>query len=223
MTPSKSKKRQSLESGWIDISVPVIDRMPRWPGDPEVLITRISDMDSGDDDNLTHISMCAHTGTHMDAPLHFRKSGKPIDKMPLSATIGKARVIEIRDKEFITEKEIRPYRIRNGERVLFKTGNSKRRWDNKPFMKKFVHLSTGAAEFLSERKVQTIGIDYLSIGGYEGNVVEVHNIILKAGIWVIEGLNLSKIKPGDYELNCLPIKLAGADGAPCRALIRKVQ
>lgn len=223
MTSSNSKKRQSLSNGWIDISVPLKSGMARWPGDPEVKIKRINDINTGDEDNLTHISMCAHTGTHMDAPLHFRKSGKPIDKMPLSATIGKSRVIEIRDKEFITEKEIRSHRIRKGERILFKTGNSKTRWDNKPFMKKFVHLSTGAAEFLSERKVRTIGIDYLSIGGYEGNVVEVHNIILKAGIWVIEGLNLSKIEPGEYELNCLPIKLTGADGAPCRALIRKVQ
>jgi arylformamidase len=223
MTTNRRKKCKSLDNGWIDISVPIKNGMPRWPGDPEVQITRISDMDRGDDDNLTYISMCAHTGTHMDAPLHFRKSGKPIDKMPLSAAIGKARVIEIRDKELITVEEIRPNRIRKGERILFKTGNSKRRWDNKPFMKKFVHLSTCAAEFLSERKVRTIGIDYLSIGGYEGNVVEVHNIILKSGIWVIEGLDFSKIKPGDYELNCLPIKLTGADGAPCRALIRKFQ
>jgi len=222
MAPNKSKKHQSQDSGWIDISVPLKSGMARWPGDPEIRITRINDMDRGDDDNLTHISMCAHTGTHMDAPLHFRKSGKPIDKMPLSAAIGKARVIEIRDKEFITVDEIRPYRIRIGERILFKTKNSNKRWDNKAFMKKFVHLSTEAALYLSERKVQTIGIDYLSIGGYDGNVIEVHNIILKAGIWVIEGLNLSRIVPGDYELNCLPIKLSGADGAPCRALIRKV-
>jgi len=89
-------------------------------------------------------------------------------------------------------------------------------------MKKFVHLSIEAAKFLSERKVQTIGIDYLSIGGYGGNVVQVHDIILKAGIWVIEGLNLSKIVSGNYELNCLPIKIAGADGAPARALIRRI-
>ena len=89
-------------------------------------------------------------------------------------------------------------------------------------MKKSVHLSTEAATFLVERGVQTIGIDYLSIGGYNGNVIEVHNTILKAGIWVIEGINLYKILPGNYELICLPIKISGADGAPSRALIRQI-
>ncbi len=222
MTQTKNKNYQSLETGWIDISVPLSNGMAYWPTDPEVQIKRIHDMKDGDQDNLTHISMCAHSGTHMDAPCHFRKSAKTIDKMPLTAAIGKARVIEITDKEFITVEEIRPYRIRKGERILFKTKNSRSRWDNKPFMKKFVHLSTEAATFLVERGVQTIGIDYLSIGGYNGNVIEVHNTILKAGIWVIEGINLYKILPGNYELICLPIKISGADGAPSRALIRQI-
>jgi arylformamidase len=222
MTQTRNKNYQSLETGWIDISVPLSNGMAYWPTDPEVQIKRIHDMKDGDQDNLTHISMCAHSGTHMDAPCHFRKSAKTIDKMPLTAAIGKARVIEITDKEFITVEEIRPYRIRKGERILFKTKNSRSRWDNKPFMKKSVHLSTEAATFLVERGVQTIGIDYLSIGGYNGNVIEVHNTILKAGIWVIEGINLYKILPGNYELICLPIKISGADGAPSRALLRAI-
>jgi len=158
----------------------------------------------------------------MDAPSHFRKSGISIDKMPLTAAIGKARLIEITDNEFIKVEEIRPHRIHSGERILFKTKNSKRRWDNKPFNKKFVHLSIEAAEFLADRKVRMIGIDYLSIGGFEGNVIEVHNTILKAGIWVIEGLDLSNIRPGYYDLVCLPIKIADSDGAPARALVRQI-
>jgi len=166
MMQNKNKSYKSLEDGWLDITVPLTNGMAYWPTDPKVQIKRIHDMKDGDQDNLTHLSMCAHSGTHMDAPCHFRKSGKAIDKMPLSAAIGKARVIEITDKELITVEEIRPHRIRKGERILFKTSNSKTRWDNKPFMKKFVHLSIEAAKFLSERKVQTIGIDYLSIGGY---------------------------------------------------------
>jgi arylformamidase len=222
MAINNTKIYQKSDGGWIDISVLLQNGMACWSGDPELEITKIHDMKSGDGDSLTHISMCAHTGTHMDAPVHFIKSGKSIDKMPLAAAIGKARVIEISDKECITVEEIRSQRILKGDRILFKTNNSRKKWNKKPFMKKFVHLSTGAAQFLAERKVQTIGIDYLSIGGYEGNVTDVHNIILKAGIWVIEGLNLSNIKPGDYKLICLPIKIAGADGAPCRALIRPV-
>lgn len=222
MSQTKNKIYKSLEDGWIDVSVPLSSQTVNWPSDPKVEIKRIHDMKDGDEHNLTHISMCAHTATHMDAPCHFRKSAKSIDKMPLTAGVGKARVIEISDKESITVEEIRPYRIRKGERILFKTRNSRSRWDNKQFMKNFVHLSTEAATFLAERQVQTIGIDYLSIGGYEGNSTQVHNIILKAGIWVIEGLNLSKIKPGKYELICLPIQISGADGAPARALLRAV-
>jgi len=218
----KSKKSSLPTSGWMDISVPLSDGMLHWPEDPPIEIKRVIDMKNGDEYNLTHVSMAVHTGTHMDAPCHFRRSGISIDKMPLTASVGEARVIEITDNEFINVEEIRPHRIRKGERILFKTKNSKRKWINKPFNRKFVHLSIEAAKYLSERKVQTIGIDYLSIGGYEGNVVEVHDIILKAGIWVIEGLDLSKIEPGDYNLICLPIKIAGSDGAPARALVSPI-
>ena len=200
MTKQKLKNYKELDKGWIDISVPLTDGMVHWPEDPPTEIKRVFDINKGDDYSLTHISMAAHTGTHMDAPCHFKKSGASIDKMPVTATIGKARVIEITHSEFITLEEIHPYKIRKGERILFKTKNSKVRWENKPFKENFVHLSTDAAQYLSDRKVQTIGIDYLSIGGYDGNVIEVHHIILKAGIWVIEGLNLYKVHPGDYEL-----------------------
>ncbi|MCZ6684574.1 MAG: cyclase family protein [Candidatus Dadabacteria bacterium] len=220
--PNKSKKSSLPTSGWIDISVPLSDGMVHWPDDPDIEIKKVLNIKNGDECNLTHVSMAVHAGTHMDAPCHFRRSGTSIDKMPLSAAIGKARVIEITNDEFIHVEEIRPHRIRKGERLLFKTKNSKSRWDNKPFNKNFVHLSIEAAKFLAERKVQTIGIDYLSIGGYGGNVIEVHEIILKAGIWVIEGLDLSKIESGNYDLICLPIKIAGSDGAPARALVRPI-
>jgi len=222
-TKTKKNKRGNLPTnGWIDISVPLSDDMVHWPEDPPVEIKRVLDMNNGDEYNLTHVSMAVHTGTHMDAPCHFRKSGMSIDKMPLTASVGKARVLEITDTEFINVEEIRPHRIRKGQRILFKTKNSRRRWEDKPFNKKFVHLSIEAAKYLSERRVQTIGIDYLSIGGYEGNVIEVHDIILKAGIWVIEGLDLSRIEAGNYDLICLPIKISGSDGAPARALVRPI-
>ncbi len=218
----KSKKGNIPTNGWIDISVLLSDGMLHWPEDPPIEIKRLIDMKNGDEYNLTHVSMAVHAGTHMDAPCHFRKSGISIDKMPLTAATGKARVIEIEDSEFIDVEEIRPHRIRKGQRILFKTKNSRRRWEDKPFNKKFVHLSTQAAQYLADRKVRTIGVDYLSIGGYDGNVIEVHDIILKAGIWVIEGLNLSKIGPGDYDLICLPIKISGSDGAPARAMVRPI-
>lgn len=222
--PEGSKKK-SYELGsedWIDISVPLSDGMVHWPGDPPVRIFRLQDMEKGDDCNLSAVSMSVHTATHMDAPSHFTKLRTGIDKMPLSAVVGNVRVIEIDDGETIGVGEMRPHRIRKGERILFKTRNSKRKWDKKPFDEKFVHLSTEAAKYLVDRQVQTIGVDYLSIGGYEGNVVEVHHIILNARIWVIEGLDLSRVEPGDYELICLPIKIENCEGAPARALLRPV-
>ena len=223
MAQSKAKKKQPLTStGWIDASVPISDSMVHWPGDPAVKIKHLSDMDQGDDYTVSHISMMVHTGTHMDAPLHFTKSKTGMDKMPLDATVGKTRVIEIHSKDYITPEELRPHRLRKGERLLFKTRNSKSRWDRKPFNKKFIPLSIDAARFLAERKIKTLGVDYLSIGEYDGNVVEVHRTILKAGIWVIEGLDLSKIEPGDYEMICLPLKIVKSDGAPARAILRKL-
>lgn len=224
-SPKQSSGKKSYTLGsedWIDITVPLSDGMVHWPGDPPVKVFRLRDMGKGDDFNMTALSMSVHTATHLDAPSHFTKLKTGIDKMPLSAVVGNARVIEIEDKELIREEELRAHRIRKGERILFKTRNSKRKWGKKPFDENFVHLSTDAAKYLVERQVQTIGVDYLSIGGYEGNVVEVHHIILNASIWVIEGLDLSQVEPGDYELICLPIKIENCEGAPARALLRPV-
>ncbi|MCI0482128.1 MAG: cyclase family protein [Candidatus Dadabacteria bacterium] len=224
-SPKQSAGKKNLTLGsedWIDITVPLSDGMVHWPGDPPVKVFRLRDMGKGDDFNMTALSMSVHTATHLDAPSHFTKLKTGIDKMPLSAVVGNARVIEIEDKELIKEEELRAHRIRKGERILFKTRNSKRKWGKKPFDENFVHLSTDAAKYLVERQVQTIGVDYLSIGGYEGNVVEVHHIIRNASIWVIEGLDLSQVEPGDYELICLPIKIENCEGAPARALLRPV-
>lgn len=216
----KKGKSSTLPQEWIDISVPISDGMVHWPDDPPVRIYRLHDMDKGDDCNVSAVSMTVHTATHMDAPSHFSKLKTGIDKMPLSAVVGNVRVIEIDDTESIKLEEIRPHRIKKGERILFKTRNSKRKWGKKPFDEKFVYISTEAAKYLAERRVQTIGVDYLSIGGFDSNIVEVHQIILKARIWVIEGLDLSRIDPGKYEMMCLPIKIENCEGAPARALLR---
>lgn len=180
-------------------------------------------MDRGDVCNVTSISMPAHTGTHLDAPLHFVRDAEPIDRMPLDAGIGEARVISIANPEVVTREELEQYRPARGERLLLKTANSDRCWKRRCFLKEFVHLNAGAAAYLVDCAIQLVGIDYLSIGAYEGDGVETHRILLGAGIWALEGLNLSEIEPGRYELICLPLKLIGADGAPARALLRPLQ
>lgn len=146
--------------------------------------------------------------------------GKTLDKMPFEATIGPARVIEIRDREAVKVEEIRRTRIKAGERILFKTRNSRRSWKRDDFDEEFIYVSREAAALLAEIGVMTVGVDYLSVGGFKKDGVETHLALLGAGIWVIEGLNLSKVKPGRYELCCLPIKVLESDGAPARALLR---
>lgn len=195
--------------------------MPTWPGDPECHITKTVDMADGAVCNLTHLNLSAHTSTHMDAPRHFIADGITMEQMPLDAVIGPCRVLDLQSVEDqITSADLEPLAIQPGERLLFKTRNSTQSWSLDHFDRDFISLGADAARFLVEHRVQTIGVDYLSIGGFEKDIVETHQIILGAQVWVIEGLDLSAIEPGDYELMCLPLKIQGADGAPCRALLR---
>ena len=208
---------------WIDISVALRNGMVHWPDNPPVLIERTLDIELGDVANVSKLSMGAHTGTHMDAPLHFFQNGRGIHTMPLSVGMGKARVIEIRDPESIKTEELRPHRIQRGERILFKTRNSPRCWQTDDFVEDFVYISQEAARYLASQQVQVVGIDYLSVGGFTKDGVETHHALLEAGIWLIEGLNLSEVEPGTYELICLPLKIIDADGAPARAIVQRVE
>ncbi len=210
-----------MTSSWIDISIAIKSGMVLWPKDPKIQIKQIHSITKGATANVSHISMGSHTGTHMDAPFHFLPKGKGIDAIPLDATVGKARVIEIRDHESIKPYELKCHNIRSGERILFKTINSNRCWKSDHFFKDFVYISIAAAKFLADRKIKSLGIDYLSVGGYFQDGEATHHKLLKAGIWIIEGLNLAKVKPGEYELVCLPLKLSHGDGAPARAMVRE--
>jgi arylformamidase len=207
---------------WIDITVPLRSSMVHWPGDPPVTIERIYDMELGDGNTLSKISMGAHTGTHMDAPLHFINRGTGIDKMPLDITIGRARLIEISDNESIKPEELSRFQIRHGERILFKTRNSYRVWKADSFVEDFVYISDEAALFLAEQGVRLVGIDYLSVGGYKDGGSYVHETLLGNGVWIIEGLDLSGVGPGEYELICLPLRIVNGDGAPARAVVKPV-
>jgi arylformamidase len=210
----------TLAEGWIDVSVPLSDGMPAWPANPPVKIRRHEDMSKGGDANVTALSFGAHTGTHMDAPVHFLADGVAIDAMDLSATMGEARVIEIDDPAVIQRHELQAAEISRGERILFKTRNSSYAWTSETFVEDFVGISLGAAEYLAELGVRTVGIDYLSVAPFGGDAAGVHRALLSAGVWVIEGLDLSPVAEGSYELICLPLSIPGSDGGPARALLR---
>ena len=210
-------------ANWIDISVPLYSGMVHWPDNPPVSIERMMDQAHGDAANVSKIELGAHTGTHMDAPKHFLANGAGLDEMPLDAAIGLARVIQIEHPQAIFPSELEAHNLQAGERVLFRTQNSDRCWKDEKFVEDFVYISAAAAQFLVERKVRTVGIDYLSVGGYVYDGIETHQILLGAGIWLIEGLNLASVKPGEYELVCLPLRVVGADGAPARAILRSLK
>lgn len=205
---------------WIDISVPLHAGMAHWPDDRPFGRAETQTIANGDPCNLSEFSASAHLGTHMDAPRHYLADGAGIESFPISAGVGPARVIAIRDPELIRIHELKPYQLAAGERVLFKTRNSEECWTTPKFRETFVYIPHETATYLADCSVQTVGVDYLSVGGYDSDGPETHRTLLKAGIWIIEGLNLKDVEPGGYELICLPLKMVGSDGAPARAVLR---
>lgn len=207
--------------GWIDVSLPVRHKMVHWPGNPEPCVELVSNMQKGDVANVTRIAMGAHTGTHMDSMRHFIRDGITMEAMPLDAVIGRAKLIAIDDPVAIRREHLEPHDLQRGDRVLFKTTNSELRWLTDEFREDFVYIDPEAARYLVERGVQTVGVDYLSVAPFFDGVTT-HTILLGAGVWIIEGLDFRGVEPGDYELICLPLKINGSDGAPCRAIVRRV-
>lgn len=233
-TAVRSKGSGVTKSEWIDISIPFRNAMVHWTTDPSPRIERIKDVDRGDSVTLTDIHLISHTGTHIDAPLHFVYHGGTIDEMPLDTAIGPARVIEIKDAESIKPGELTPYNIQSGERILFKTQNSSRLYQTDEFFEKYVFLSPESAQYLVDRRVRLVGLDYISISKYEteadypsaaeykakSGIHVTHRLFLQNGIYIMEGINLSGVKAGDYELIALPIRLERGDAGLARAILR---
>ncbi len=208
-------------SDWIDVSMPLQNGMTVWPGDAPPLFEQTAWIEKGDLCNVTRMNVSVHTGTHMDAPRHFLRNGAGMDALPLAAVIGPARVIETRNAVAVQPGEL-PQDLRPGERLLLKTPNSGRNLLDLPFAEDFVFISQEAARLMAKAGVQTVGVDYLSVGGFRKDLLETHEILLESGIWIIEGLDLRHIEPGGYELACLPLKIIGCDGAPARAALRRL-
>ncbi len=204
-----------------DISLTVTPSLPTWPGDPKVELERVEKIEDGANANVSRLSAGVHTGTHVDAPFHFLSDGTAVDTLPLEVLFGAVQVVELSDQvDLITADVIQSAGLIHGvERVLFKTRNSKF-WarGETEFQTGFVAISADGAEYLVKQRIKLVGIDYLSIAPYK-NSRPTHQILLKAKIVVIEGLNLSEIKPGVYQLACLPLKLGGSDGAPARTVL----
>src|SRR5215468_5917273 len=204
---------------WIDLSVGIRHEMVHFPGDPGVELKQTKHLDRGDPATVSHLSLGVHTGTHVDAPVHFIGGAAGVDEFSIESMIGPARIIEIPDKEICTADDLAAFDISAGERVLLRTSNSIRCWNVDAFVEDYAHIDISAAKFLAERRVRLVGIDYLSIGRGEDGP-EVHRILLAAGVVILEGLNLSNLSPGPYDVICLPLRILGGDGAPARVALR---
>jgi len=203
-----------------DISLTLSPDLPVWPGDLPPKFERLKRIEQGAESNVSAVTINVHTGTHVDAPAHFLQNGRTVDHLLLKALTGRAFVLHLPEVNLITAKTLSdvfiPPRTR---RILFKTRNSEY-WAKQDytFHSDYVGISPDGAEFLVNRGIKLVGVDYLSVSPYE-EVVQTHRILLEAGVVIVEGLDLSQISPGRYTLFCLPLKLAGLEAAPARAIL----
>lgn len=203
-----------------DITLALSADLPLWPGDSRYLLEQIEKIENGEGANVSRVTMSVHMGTHVDAPDHFLGNGITVEQLPINLLIGRAYVLYLPEVEVITasvlEKAEIPPRTR---RILFKTRNSQA-WvkREKEFRTDFVAISADAAEYLISRGVKLVGVDYLSVAPFF-DPRPTHELFLKSGVIILEGLDLSGVSPGRYTLYCLPLKLLGSDGAPARAIL----
>jgi arylformamidase len=204
-----------------DVTVPITNTMPVWPGDPPVHLHAQSHLsrDKSHTVRLTAIEMGSHTGTHVDAPFHMIEGGKRVDEFPLDTLTGKATVFSVSGLRSLGRRDLEQLDWSGEpERVLFKTENSNH-WQDGKFYEEFVYLDPGGAEFLVEHGVRLVGIDYLSIDRFKSESHPSHFVLLKKNIVILEGLDLSAVPAGEYTLVALPLNIKGADGAPTRVIL----
>ncbi len=205
----------------IDISLPLQAELPTWPGSAGIRLEPVKRMAAGDAENLSRLDSDVHTGTHIDAPWHYVENGQTVEHLPLDVLIGPAVVSFLPEVSQITAGDLAALSLPpDTRRLLLRTINSEL-WAAgvTEFGEDYVALTADAAQWVVDRGIRLIGVDYLSVQRYEDGPLT-HQILLEACVIIIEGLNLDGVKPGRYELICLPLKLVGADGAPARAVLR---
>jgi arylformamidase len=209
---------------WIDATVTLDpSTTPVYEGDAPMRFDFLKDMRKGDPLTLSAYSLGAHSGTHVDAPMHFVAGGASIDQLPLDAFIGPARVIEIADDvQAIDAAELGHHDWRGAPRILFRTRSSTHGWlTTSTFHRDFAYVAADAAQLLADAGVRLVGIDYLSAEQFGAPAPRAHQILLGKGIPIVEGLSLVNVRAGDYDLIVLPMKVGGHEGAPARAVLRR--
>jgi arylformamidase len=206
-----------------DVTVPISEMLPVWPGDPRVQIEPLTRIAKGDSANVSVLRMGTHTGTHVDAPYHYIQQGLTVDKLPLDVLMGPAFIAEIdapQGSKIGVWELARLHFPRDITRLLIKTKNSYL-WEDRvtEFERVYCHLAPHTAEWLVKGGIRLVGVDYLSVEGYGSGDHRVHQTLLEAGVIIIEGLDLSRVPEGPCQLVCLPLRIQGGDGAPARVLV----
>ena len=214
--------RTVVAGGLIDVTATLDPATtPVYEGDAPMKFEFLKDMRKGDAFTLSVYSLGAHSGTHIDAPMHFIRDGAPVDRVALETLIGPARLLDIADSvQAIDAAELNRHNWRGAERVFFRTRSSARRWMGSPvFHRDFAYIAPDAAQLLADAGVRLVGIDYISAEQFGAPAPRAHQILLGKGIPIVEGLLLEKVSAGDYDVIVLPIKVAGHEGAPARAVM----
>src|SRR5438876_2621908 len=221
-TSREPQRRELSAAGWIDVTATLDPaRTPVYEGDAPLKFDFLKDMRKGDKLTLSAYSMGAHSGTHIDAPMHFIADGAPIDQVALDPLMGAARVIDIPDSvRAIDATELNRHDWRGAKRVLFRTRSTLRGWMDSAFHRDFAYIAPDAAQLLADAGVVLVGVDYISAEQFGAPAPRTHQILLGRGIPIVEGLDLRPVQAGDYDLIVLPIKVRGHEGAPARAIVR---
>jgi arylformamidase len=220
---SYGKADTLMSSGWIDATATLDpSTTPVYEGDAPMKFDFLKDMRRGDALTLSAYSLGAHSGTHIDAPMHFIRDGAPIDRVPLEPLIGPARVIDIPDAvQSIDAAELNRHDWKGAPRIIFRTRSSLRGWMRSPtFRRDFAYIAPDAAQLLADAGVKLVGIDYISAEQFGAPAPRTHRILLGKGIPIVEGLALENVRAGEYDLIVLPMKVGGHEGAPARAVLR---
>ena len=210
-----------IQTRLLDVSVPLRPGMPVYPGNPDFENAPVHRIADGHSSNHSRLVLGTHTGTHVDAPLHFFDGRPGVDQMPLDLLIGRVRVVDVPDRGGITAQRLAAAGLREDIRVLFRTPNSALWNTTEGFHTDYSYISEDGARFLVDQGVKVVGVDYLSVEQFKKPGAPAHHVLLGAGVIIIEGLNLSDAEPGNYEMYCLPLKIANGDGAPARVVLKR--
>ena len=202
-----------------DISPEVREGIAVWPGDKKFRCQWTMQIRKGDSCNVSAVTMSVHTGSHVDAPYHFDETGQDVANVSLGHYLGPARVVELAVNGAITDHHLAALDWNNCERVLFKTRPSE--FPENRFDRSFAYFSEGAASFLGERKLLLVGTDAPSVDAFSSKTLAAHKILLQHGVAILEGIRLGHVPAGDFELIALPLRLAGLDASPVRAVLRR--